>query len=306
MAKKAQAQTQAQAQAQAQALTPVEVRNKYTELSSDMASNVALSAVANLMTATVHEVGKDEVVMVGDKELTSMTLKQAVVTADTLINYSKVSTMALAVEMGRLVKAIVERDGFKSVNTFIKKAFGSALDENTISRYYKVGRIFGDPDTHAWKRPIPADVSITNLGVCLSLFKGVDVSTMTDNEVDTLFNEFMDEYVYTERIALRSTLKTIRKDVNAILNPDTADIPTTAEDVTDGEQGDTSENAPQTNENSVSEVQRVYVAQEHVTALMEYFKGADDSIMTALATLAERLAKDEQAFEQADVETEAE
>lgn len=268
---KAQEQAQ-QEQEQAQALTPVE---KWVIASTDKVASEASARVATLMASTTHEVGKDEMVLVGDKELTVQALKQTVVTAQTLIAYSKVSNMALSCEMGKLTKAGVERDGFKSVTSFIKQAFGAQQDVNTLGRYYRVGRIFGNPVTHTWKSPIPADVSITNLGVCLSLIDTTDIDKWTDAECDKAFNLFMDAYVYTDKIALRSSLQTIRKDVKAILNPDTADIPATAQEVQEGEQ-EQAQDVEVTPEMEAQQEQDN--AREAVDLLYTYFAGRDDVI----------------------------
>ena len=269
---KNKAQEQAQ-QEQAQALTPAE---KWEIASTDKVASEASARVASLMASTTHEVGKDEMVLVGDKELTVQALKQTVVTAQTLIAYSKVSNMALSCEMGKLTKGGVERDGFKSVTSFIKQAFGAQQDVNTLGRYYRVGRIFGDPATHTWKRPIPADVSITNLGVCLSLIDTSDIDKWTDAECAKAFNTFMDLYVYTDKIALRSSLQTIRKDVKAILNPDTEPIPTTAQEVQEQAQ-DGQQEQEQEQETDVPATEQDN-AREAVDTLYTYFAGRDDVI----------------------------
>lgn len=254
------------------ALSPKE---QWSLASTDKVASEATARVASLMASTTHEVGKDEMVFVGDKELTVQALKQTVVTAQTLIAYSKVSNMALSCEMGKLTKAGVERDGFKSVTSFIKQAFGAQQDVNTLGRYYRVGRIFGDPATHTWKRPIPADVSITNLGVCLSLIDTSDIDKWSDTECMSAFNSFMDKYVYTDKIALRSSLQTIRKDVKAILNPDTADIPATAQEVQEGEQ-EQAQDVEITPEVEAQQAQDS--AREAVDILYTYFAGRDDVI----------------------------
>lgn len=276
---KAQAQAQAQ---QEHALSPVE---RWELASTDKVASEASARVASLMASTTHEVGKDEMVLVGDKELTVHALKQTVVTAQTLIAYSKVSNMALSCEMGKLTKAGVERDGFKSVTSFIKQAFGAQQDVNTLGRYYRVGRIFGDPATHTWKRPIPADVSITNLGVCLSLIDTTDIDKWTDAECDKAFNTFMDLYVYTDKIALRSSLQTIRKDVKVILNPDTADIPSTAQEIPmqEQEQAQDVEITPE-----VEAQQAQDNAREAVDLLYTYFAGRDD-VIALIAQIADAI-----------------
>lgn len=236
---------------------------------------------------------REMLVNVGEKEITAVELKRSVVTARTLIEYANISTMCLACEMGKLSKADVEKEGFKSVISFVKTAFGSRLDENTISRYYKIGRVFGDAYTHKWRKGIPADVSITNLGVCLSLLpKDVDVSKLSDDELDVVFNEFYDIYVDTEKIHLRNSLKGIREEVKIILHPEKADIPVKAEEVDSDENSD--ENSTQTDENSGESMETIYNA---LDVLMTYFKG-NDRAMDALTALYAELP------EQHDVETE--
>ena len=143
--------SQAQAQAQAKAELTQAVHNKIQSMSI---VDVMLSAVPSL--TAKDEDGNDVAlpVMVGQKQLTNDTMRIVTVTARTIAKFEKESTTALSIELGKVTKELAKAEGFTSVKRFCATALPH-LSDSRIWELYTVGRLFGNPDTHTWKNPIP-------------------------------------------------------------------------------------------------------------------------------------------------------
>ena len=173
--------------------------------------------------------------VVKDKALTTYHARSAV-----LVSAKAISDKALCIECGRVTPADVEKIGYSSVPAFIMDCFGSALDSNTIQRYIRVGKVFGDytSDGYKWKAPISQAVSVTNLGQIIALvFEDMpkekrDVYKLSDTELNQLFDRFVEKYRPDEDggLPLQGTNKALRKYLNE-LKAEANVIPTTAEEV---------------------------------------------------------------------------
>lgn len=173
--------------------------------------------------------------VVKDKALTTFHARGSV-----LLTAKGISDKALSIECGRVNASDVEKIGYSSVPAFIMDVFGTALDSNTIQRYIRIGKIFGDrtADGYKWKEPISQAVSVTNLGQILALvFEDLpkekrDVYKLSDSELNQLFDSFVEKYRPDEDggLPLQGTNKALRKYLNE-LKADKNVIPSTAEEV---------------------------------------------------------------------------
>ncbi len=174
-------------------------------------------------------------VVVKDSALTTYHARSSI-----LVTARAISDKALCIECGRVNPEDVEKIGFSSVSAFINECFGNALDNNTIQRYIRVGKVFGDyiADGYKWKAPISQAVSVTNLGQIIALvFEDLpkekrDVFKLTRDELNTLFDNFCKKYRPDEDggMPLQGTNKALRKYLSDI-KADKDVIPATASEV---------------------------------------------------------------------------
>lgn len=174
--------------------------------------------------------------VVKDKALTTYHARASV-----LVTAKSISDKALCIECGRVNPSDVEKIGFSSVPAFINECFGNALDTNTIQRYIRIGKVFGDytTDGYRWKAPISQAVSVTNLGQIIALvFEDLpkekrDVYKLSDTELNMLFDTFCDKYRPDEDggLPLQGTNKALRKYLSE-MKADADTIPTTATETT--------------------------------------------------------------------------
>ena len=217
-------------------------KNEIATFTSSSFENLVLSA-------TEDEFALGEKV-VRDKALTTYHARASV-----LITAKSISDKALCIECGRVTLEDVEKVGYSTVPAFINDCFGSTLDTNTIQRYIRIGKVFGDytADGYKWKAPISQAVSVTNLGQIIALvFEDVpkdkrDVYKLSATELNNLFDAFCEKYHpdMDNGMPLQGTNKALRKYL-ADLKADKDTIPTTAEDVTDNEPS--AENEPTADE----------------------------------------------------------
>ena len=135
--------------------------------------------------------GDREIVLTGrDAEVVARAQYFATVSDDVL--------KAMACFLADIDKDFAKRYGIKSMNRVLEIATNNAKDGNTLSKYRRVGRIFGTigkDGKPAWKDPIPQGASITNLTSCLGLLDlPRDIDDLTPEEVDAVFNDFVAKF----------------------------------------------------------------------------------------------------------------
>ena len=108
--------------------------------------------------------------------------------------------------------------GFKSVLEFIKAVFTSKLDDNTINRYYAIGRIFIDKDTKDFY-PLVAGVPISNLDVARRVLKHkenkIDISTLSDKECKKEYGKIAD-LIASDTLHLSLSQADLKTEVSTI------------------------------------------------------------------------------------------
>lgn len=224
--------------------------------------------------------------LAGGKEITSTELKRSYVTTASLLASAEISNMALVCELGKVTKKVAEKDGFKSVMDYLRNAFGSRLDTNTLSRYYRVGRIFASRTEIGWKNGISNGVSITNLGQVLALIdiKWTDLDSMSETDINVIYDKFVADYIDTELIHLNALNKVLRDEIKDIKNP--AIISATAEEVTTEPSTDTDTDTD-TQPSPVKVVDTADKAREALDTLYTYFRGNDRALEALALVLAE-------------------
>lgn len=280
--------TQAQAQAQAQTDIAVQVRQ---EIQGMTVLDLMLSAVPE--TTKTNEDGSVELlpVNVGEKAIEDPTLRKVTVTARTIEKFSKVSNVALSVELGQVNKELAKKEGFSTVKRYCALALPS-LSDSRIMELYTVGRLFGNPETHKWKAPIPEQASITNLSAVAKAFcntKKLDEATPED--IAERFSAFCRDYL--DRLDLTDTLSELRKAIHEIQNPT---LEVNATEVTEGEaqpEGQTEGEAqPETVEGEV--VSDREEAQKAFDFLFKYFRGNSEAVEALSQALAYMPTEQEQ------------
>ena len=225
--------------------------------------------------------------LAGGKEITSTELKRSYVTTASLLASAEISSIALVCELAKVTKKVAEKDGFKTVMDYLRNAFGARLDTNTLSRYYRVGRIFASRSDLKWRDGIPASVSITNLGQVLALIdiKWTDLDSMDEPTLSKIFDKFYADYIETEKLHLNALNKVLRDEIKDIKNP--AIIEATAEEVTsDTSTSDTSNTSADTVKVD-EDAERASTARDSIDYLYQYFRGNDKALEALAVLLAE-------------------
>ena len=131
------------------------------------------------------------------------------------------SGKAIACYLSYFTKETAELYGFGAVGSIIK-SIASKLDGNTISKYRKVGLLFGyveEDGTPQWRDAIPADTTVTNLSSVLGLAsQGKKLEDLTEEERDALYIDFVNAYLdpVSPRLHLQATLSKLRQEVSDI------------------------------------------------------------------------------------------
>ncbi len=261
MANKKQAQAQAQAQAH-------ETISEVAIVAQETAQETALTT-SNFIDKMLSCADLDDIenrkITVGEKELSDLTLKKVVVTAETINAFSKVSAMALCCELGKVDKETAKHDGFK-VNAFIEKALPD-ISPAQARRYYVIGRLFGDPNTHEWRRPIVSSVTFTALDIVAKAFCNCEkLDEATEKDRVARFDEFVAKYIKTGKLHLNGTIADLKQEIADLKS---TVINSTAQEIKGNEaQG----NEAQGNE-APAKAQETETAREAINALYAYFKG---------------------------------
>ena len=155
------------------------------------------------------------------QEVTTITVREsASVTA--LTNIEKLSRLAnasasvICSEMRKIPNSTIEKSGLSALN-FFKGAFNDVLSDNTISRYYRISRLFFDPNTFAFRNGLDCDVAISNLDAVLPLFKfkerNLKVEELTEKELLAEYNAFFEEYILKDTIHLFKSQTQLKEEV---------------------------------------------------------------------------------------------
>ena len=130
------------------------------------------------------------------------------------------STQGMCITSARISKKTAEKAGYKSVVDMLH-AIHPTLSKNTLGKYYRIGKIFGDVDGdgYKWRVGVPTGTSVSNLDVVLTLFDKVDVDKLTDKELSDKFDDFWQEYIVGDKIHLQATQKVLKEEVRNIKNP---------------------------------------------------------------------------------------
>ena len=269
--------------------------------------NDIIKSVNNLPSiATVETVGKvkTDVIQIavekkdenGNKVTVYNTLRnklavRSLVDMETLCNLETVSKKAFCIACGRLTPENAKEVGLKSALDLLVKTFGKKYSRNTLSKYRRISRIFAKPCTldkitYEWRDGIDALVSVSNLDVVLTLVEGCEnVDEMTDKELSNAFETFYANYIATERVHLNSAQSELKKEVKAIINPDSI-IDGEAKEV--GETETPSETPSETEVNHEEEA-KIEVS-EAINLISAYFKG-DEEVEAFMLTLIKKLGE---------------
>ena len=194
----------------------------------------------NQITSLVMTSENEHIVSINEKDIYSFTReytekgenKQATVTVtnqyavarlsniDAIINLNKKSNIALAIELGRLKKAIAEENGFKTVAQMVHSIHDD-LSETTINSYRRVGIVFGDlsSEIFRWKSAIPQNTSITNLVQAVGLVNvNKDTDKITQEEAEKAVQEFYNDYIMADRLHLLLPLSKLKEEIKNIQN----------------------------------------------------------------------------------------
>ena len=139
---------------------------------------------------------------------------------DAIINLNKKSNIALAIELARLKKAIAEENGFKTVAQMVHSIHDD-LSETTINSYRRVGIVFGDLSSEAfrWKSAIPQNTSITNLVQAVGLVNvNKDTDKITQEEAEKAVQDFYNDYIMADRLHLLLPLSKLKEEIKSIQN----------------------------------------------------------------------------------------
>ena len=120
-------------------------------------------------------------------------------------------------EMRKIPKSTIEKSGLSALN-FFKGAFGDVLSDNTISRYFRISRLFFDPNTYQYRKGLEVDTLVSNLDVVLPLFKfkerNIKIEDLTEEEIEKEYNTFFEEYIIKDIIHLFKSQSQLKEEVS--------------------------------------------------------------------------------------------
>lgn len=267
------------------------------------------NATATNSIATTETVGKikSDVIQIavekkdenGNKVTVYNTLRnklavRTMVDMETLCNLETISKKAFCIACGRLTVENAKEVGLKSPLDLLVKTFGKKYSRNTLSKYRRISKIFSKPIedgkiTYEWREGIDSFVSVSNLDVVLTLVKDCEnVDEMSEKELKNAYLTFHANYIATERIHLNFSQSELKKEVKAIINPDSI-IDGVAKEVGDNE---TEANNTTETEASETEVNKEEEAKmevsEAIATISNFFKG-DSEVEAFMLTLIKKL-----------------
>ena len=120
-------------------------------------------------------------------------------------------------EMRKIPKSTIEKSGLSALN-FFKGAFGDVLSDNTISRYFRISRLFFDPNTYQYRKGLEVDTLVSNLDVVLPLFKfkerNIKIEDLSEEEIEKEYNNFFEEYIIKDIIHLFKSQSQLKEEVS--------------------------------------------------------------------------------------------
>ncbi|MBO7713746.1 MAG: hypothetical protein J6S85_09270 [Methanobrevibacter sp.] len=163
---------------------------------------------------------KDGNIKLVERHITEPALIESLVTISAISKLAEVSTSILAFEFSKITKEQAEKYKCKNPIEFIAKNF-PRYDTNTIGKYRRVGLLFCDRTSKvfAFRKGVDSDVSVNTLDKVVALAsKGKKLETLTEEELETLYNEFYNNYVANGRINLNAPQSKVLARVNEIKN----------------------------------------------------------------------------------------
>ena len=163
---------------------------------------------------------KDGNIKLIERHITEPALIESLVTISAISKLAEVSTSILAFEFSKITKEQAEKYKCKNPIEFIAKNF-PRYDTNTIGKYRRVGLLFCDrtSKTFAFRKGVDADVSVNTLDKVVALAsKGKKLETLSEEELESLYNEFYNNYVANGRINLNAPQSKVLSRVNEIKN----------------------------------------------------------------------------------------
>ena len=203
---------------------------------------------------------------------------------------SKVSVKASCIASARIKKETAESCGYKSVVAMLYKLHPD-YSQTTLKMYRRIGRIFGDlsADGYLWREDIPQAVSVNNLSVVVSLLGLEDTESVTDEEIERAYNNFINDYILTDKIHLLLPQAKLKKEVsdikNGIIDGSCQEVEKTADTSSD----DTSSETEVTPETEKAERHEEY--KNMLSVMSEEFK-ENKTILKAIATIIKELSKE--------------
>ena len=120
-------------------------------------------------------------------------------------------------EMRKIPKSTIEKSGLSALN-FFKGAFGDVLSDNTISRYFRISRLFFDPNTYQYRKGLEVDTLVSNLDVVLPLFKfkerNIKIEDLSEEEIENEYNNFFENYIIKDIIHLFKSQSQLKEEVS--------------------------------------------------------------------------------------------
>ena len=156
------------------------------------------------------------------KEVTTIVIRdKASVTALTNIEKSArlqgATATVICSEMRKIPKSTIEKSGLSALN-FFKGAFGDVLSDNTISRYFRISRLFFDPNTYQFRKGLEVDTLVSNLDVVLPLFKfkerNIKIEDLSEEEIENEYNNFFENYIIKDIIHLFKSQSQLKEEVS--------------------------------------------------------------------------------------------
>ena len=201
--------------------------------------------------------------------------------------------------MSRVSKSAAESIGLKKATDLLKAKFSKRYDENTILKYYNIGKFFGDTDCegYEYREGIDSDVAVSNLDCVLSLamdivkerFDTKDLQSLKDEEIMSAYNTFYARYIATGDITLSATQSTVKKQVKSI-RKGVIDGEVTKEETVDGNTNtDTDTDNGNTDADTNLEIDNVVeTIRSFVDYIGQHFEG-NSKVSKALATIIKEL-----------------
>lgn len=257
-----------------------------------------ISSLMKAVPSIVDEDGKRTyAVQVGEAVIKDISTAKTIVTTRTIAKFNAVSAVMGAIEMGAVTKEKAKAEGFTTVYRMFECAIPS-LSDSRIRELYTVGRLFGDINTHEWRKPIPAKASITNLSAIAKYFNmGKKIDEATPADIAERFAYIVKECIDCEDpLPLDGTLSELRKALKERENTIKGEFTESNSDSPADNEGQQTE-GQQEQEQAKQTEDRTAGAREAVNYLFDYFKD-NEAVKQALYTILENMPKEQEQEQQ--------